>query len=72
MFRAQSLLAGNGAGVTCLRESHEPITTLNVTIYVTPLMVRNFCRLENLLHFCPNEHIYRGLSFLKTIRLVDL
>ena len=39
MFWAQSLLAGNGAGVTCLRESPEPITTLNVTTYVTPLMV---------------------------------
>ena len=36
MFWAQSLLAGNGAGVTCLRESRTPITTLNVATYVTP------------------------------------
>ena len=45
MFSAQSLLAGNGASVTCLRESRdsrEPITTLNVATYVTPLVVRNF------------------------------
>ena len=35
MFSAQSLLAGNGASVTCLRESREPITTLNVATYVT-------------------------------------
>ena len=42
MFWAQSLLAGNGAGVTCLRESRTPITTLNVATYVTPFMVRNF------------------------------
>ena len=42
MFSAQSLLAGNGASVTCLRESREPITTLNVVAYVTPLVVRNF------------------------------
>ena len=42
MFSAQSLLAGNGASVTCLRESREPITTLNVANYVTPLVVRNF------------------------------
>ena len=33
MFWAQSLLAGNGAGVTCLRESRTPITTLNVATY---------------------------------------
>ena len=38
----QSLLAGNGADVTCLRESREPITALNVATYVTPFMVRNF------------------------------
>ena len=42
MFWAQSLLAGNGTGVTCLREIREPITTLNVITYVTPLMFRNF------------------------------
>ena len=42
MFSAQSLLAGNGASVTCLRESREPITTLNLVTYVTPLVVRNF------------------------------
>ena len=42
MFSAQSLLAGNGASVTCLRESREPITTLNVATDVTPLVVRNF------------------------------
>ena len=42
MFSAQSLLAGNVASVTCLRESREPITTLNVATYVTPLVVRNF------------------------------
>ena len=42
MFWAQSLLAGNGAGVTCLRESRLPITTLNIATYVTPLMARNF------------------------------
>ena len=42
MFWTQSLLAGNAAGVTCLRESRETITTLNVAIYVTLLMVRNF------------------------------
>ena len=42
MFSAQSLLAGNGASVTCLRESREPITTLNLATYVTPLVVRNF------------------------------
>ena len=30
MSCAQSLLASNGAGVTCLQESCEPITTLNV------------------------------------------
>ena len=42
MFWAQSLLAGNGAGVTCLRESRTPITTLNVATYVTPFIVRNF------------------------------
>ena len=42
MFSAQSLLAGNGASVTCLRESREPITTLNAATYVTPLVVRNF------------------------------
>ena len=42
MFWAESLLAGNGAGVTCLRESRTPITTLNVATYVTPFMVRNF------------------------------
>ena len=42
MFWAQSLLAGNGAGVTCLRESRTPITTLNVATYVTPFMIRNF------------------------------
>ena len=40
MFSAQSLLAGNGASMTCLRESREPITT--VVSYVTPLVVRNF------------------------------
>ena len=33
MFSAQSLLAGNGASVTCLRESRKPITTLNVATY---------------------------------------
>ena len=38
MFSAQSLLAGNGASVTCLQESREPITTLNVATYVTPLL----------------------------------
>ena len=42
MFSAQSLLAGNGASVTCLRESLEPITTLNVATNVTPLVARNF------------------------------
>ena len=42
MFSAQSLLAGNGASVTCLRESRKPITTLNFATYVTPLVVRNF------------------------------
>ena len=43
MFWAQSLLADNGAGMTCLRESREAITTLNVvTTYVTPPMVQNF------------------------------
>ena len=42
MFSARSLLPGNGASVTCLRESREPITTLNVASYVTPLVVRNF------------------------------
>ena len=42
MFSAQSLLVGNGTGVTCLRKSREPITALNVATYVTPLMVRNF------------------------------
>ena len=42
MFSAQSLLAGNGAGVTFVRESREPITTLNVATYVTPLVNRNF------------------------------
>ena len=42
MFSAQSLLAGNGTSVTCLRESREPITALNVATYVTPLVVRNF------------------------------
>ena len=42
MFSVQSLLAGNGASVTCLRESREPITTLNVATHVTPLVVRNF------------------------------
>ena len=53
MFSAQSLLAGNGASVTCLRESREPITTLNVATYVMPLVVRNFwlCQTgENLSH----------------------
>ena len=35
MFSAQSLLADNCASVTCLRESREPITTLNVATYVT-------------------------------------
>ena len=35
MFSAQSLLAGNGASVTCLQESREPITTLNLATYVT-------------------------------------
>ena len=38
MFWAQSSLAGNGASLTCLRESRKPIATLNVTTYVTPLM----------------------------------
>ena len=33
MFSAQSLLAGNGASVTCLRESSELITTLNVAAH---------------------------------------
>ena len=47
MFWAQSLLAGNGAGVTCLRESRTPITTLNVATYVTPFMVRNFWLCEH-------------------------
>ena len=47
MFSAQSLLAGNGASVTCLRESREPITTLNVATYVTPLVVRNFWLCES-------------------------
>ena len=42
MFWAQSLLAGNGAGVTFLRESREPITTLNAASYATPLMQRKF------------------------------
>ena len=42
MFSAQSLLAGNGASVTSLRKSREPITALNVATYVTPLVVRNF------------------------------
>ena len=42
MFSDQSLLAGNGASVTCLRESREPITKSNVATYVTPLVVRNF------------------------------
>ena len=55
MFSAQSLLAGNGASVTCLRESDEPITTLNVHVatYVAPLVVQNFwlCQTgENLSH----------------------
>ena len=55
MFSAQSLLAGNGASMTCLRESGEPITTLNVHVatYVTPLVVQNFwlCQTgENLSH----------------------
>ena len=45
MFWAQSLPAGNGAGVTCLRESRAPITTLNVATYVKPFMVRNFWRI---------------------------
>ena len=48
MFSAQSLLAGNGASVTCLRESREPITTLNVATYVTPLVVQNFWLCGNL------------------------
>ena len=50
MFSAQSFLAGNCASVTCLRESREPITTLNVATYVTPLVVRNFwlCRMFDL------------------------
>ena len=43
MFWPQSLLAGNSARVTCLRgESREPMPTLNVATYVTPLMVRKF------------------------------
>ena len=47
MFSAQSLLASNGASVTCLRESREPITTLNVATYVMPLVVQNswLCRI---------------------------
>ena len=49
MFAVQSLLAGNGTSVTCLRKSREPITALNVATYVTPLMVRNFllCKVVN-------------------------
>ena len=39
MLSAQSLIAGNVASVTCLRENREPITTLNVATYTTPLVV---------------------------------
>ena len=55
MFSAQSLLAGNGASVTCLRESREPITTLNVATYVTPLVVRNFW-------LCSGSVVVAGMS----------
>ena len=45
MFSAQSLLAGNG-------------TTLNVAIYVTPLVVRNFWLLRA-------SHLYKGFYGIK-------
>ena len=60
MFSAQSLLAGNGASVTCLRESREPITTLNLATYVTPLVVRNFWLWFS--HF-NNEGFYVSFGF---------
>ena len=56
MFSVQSLLVGNGTSVTCLRESREPITALNVATYVTPLMVRNFWLCQHYLQIGSRTH----------------
>ena len=42
IFSATSWLVSAGAGVTCFRDSREPISALDVMTYVTPIMVRNF------------------------------
>ena len=60
MFSAQILLAGNGASVTCLRESREPITTLNLATYVTPLVVRNFWLCTIKAKGVSIKYLYRG------------
>ena len=67
MFSAQSLLVGNGVSVTCLRESREPITTLNVATYVTPLVVRNFWLCGKLFLACKRkDHFVRMCSPMKS------
>ena len=75
MFSAQSLFAGNGASVTCLQESREPITTLNEATYVTPLVVRNFwlCDSKSVLSitaFVINLHLRIAFFTLKVHLLV--